>query len=91
MYTKYIVLRYFYIREKIISRKIEIQKVNIMNNLTNYLTKELLKSRFQKLIKKMKMKNGLKVQNFKVFELKKMLNKEFKFFLNENNNNIVFN
>ena len=43
--TKHIALRHHYIREKVVSGEVEIQRVSITDNLIDCLTKGLLRSR----------------------------------------------
>lgn len=53
---KHIVIRHYFIREKIALGDVKVHRVNIKNNLTNLLTKGLSRLRFQELIQKMRIK-----------------------------------
>ena len=52
-------MRHYFVREKVVFEEIIVEHVTTQNNLTDALTKKLLRSRFQELICKMGMRIAL--------------------------------
>nr|ANM86643.1 putative integrase [Cladonia uncialis subsp. uncialis]AUW30833.1 putative integrase - catalytic core [Cladonia uncialis subsp. uncialis] len=76
--TKHIALRHHYIREKVASGEIEIQRVSTTNNLADCLTKGLPRPRLEELIRRMGMKVKPQVQNSEVLKSGGVLDKGLK-------------
>ena len=76
--TKHIALRHHYIREKVASGEVDIQRVNTTDNLADCLIKGLPRPRFQELIRKMGMKVRLEAQDSRVLESGGVLDKGLK-------------
>ena len=75
---KHIALRHHYIREKVASGEIEIQRVNTTNNLADCLTKGLPRPRLEELIRRMGIKIKPQVQDSEVLESGGVLDKGLK-------------